>query len=111
LSSEAGDRGLGKQTLCQLSYSRSAGPDSSVRGACLAIRSEVGKRTSFPMRREGSSPAITLVSAEGKAIRLGPRAEELDLDAPLGDAAPLADQLVEALVGEGAVALNVASNP
>ena len=50
-------------------------------------------------------------SAEGKAIGLGARAEELDLDEALADRAGLADQLMEALLGQRAVASLVDVEP
>src|SRR5262245_52192338 len=56
------------------------------------------------IRRDGGS-------AEGEAVGLGTGAEELDLERSLPDGARLADQLVQALVDEGALARRVHVEP
>src|SRR5271170_543183 len=48
---------------------------------------------------------------EGERVGLGAGVEERDLEGSLGDALALADELVQALLGEGAVAVFVEVEP
>src|SRR6476469_2803625 len=50
-------------------------------------------------------------SAEGEAVGLGARLEELDLDEALLDSAGFADELIQALLGQGALPLLVDIEP
>src|SRR6185295_2384821 len=71
-------------------------------------------RMSWPTAWRATGPRsrpTARASAEREAIRLGACVEELDLEASLPDAPGLADQLVEALFGQGADALLVEVEP